>query len=460
MRRHTRSILVVVVLLVFGGTATVAGHPSQMGGEQQSLSIGQATSEQAESETNVTVVTEGFDPDYDPETVLARVEELRDLNAIEDVTLHEYADENESVADVRDQFGAIRPAGARALQLYSNGSTGQRLPLGYTIERDDGVHIYLMNETDVQAYNLSQELVVAHEFVHALQFQHDLISPSRTEFRDDFEMWTTDAILVVTSLIEGDAMTVTEQYRARYGGGENYSVTAYNRTLPRAAWTHSVAGTPYYYGYEFYAAIDADPDVRSAVIRNPPNATAPLLHPAEHVPRKELPPAPDPDLDSNLTGYHTDTVGELVVRHSLRINGLSFPEAADAADGWAGDQMYYYSAPAATATHWVTAWENASEAREFADSWREMLSGLSARATEATTLDDDTLVVPASEEASSVAYVIERDGSTVRVTAASNAELARELAESATESSRSAASNASEERTRISAKNAVSERWW
>lgn len=426
MRRHTVSSFAVVFLLVLGGATTAVGHPSQVSGDEQADWKPQATMGTAVQSSDVTVVAEGFDPSYDPETILARVEQFRELDATEDITLHEYADEDGSVGDVRDQFGAIRPAGARALQLYSNGSTEQRLPLGYATERDDGVHIYLMNATDVAEYGLSQQIVLAHEFVHALQFQNDLISPSRTEFRDDFASWTTDAQLVVTSLVEGDAMWVTEQYRAEFGGGgENYSVAGYNRTLPRAAWTHSVAGTPYYCGYEFYEATASDPDARSAVIRNPPNATAPLLHPAEHVPRAELPSPPDPDLGDDLEGYHTDTVGELVVRHTLRINGLSFPEAADAADGWAADRMYYYAGDDATATHWVTGWANESEAQEFEEAWRAMLS------TRNATTEDGTLVVPASEEASSVAYVVEREDSTVRVTAAPSVELARQLADGA-----------------------------
>lgn len=436
MRRHTGAVIAVVLLLVLGGATAVAANPSQVGGGQTSVSqfaptgaepFGQVSENESDAnEDNASVRTEGFDPSYDPETVLARVEALRELRATEDVVLHEYDDENESAGDVPDQFGAIGPAGARALQLFSNGSTDRRLPLGYAVDRDDAVHVYLMDETDVRAYGLSQEVVLAHELTHALQFQHDLISPSRRALRDDFESWTTDAQLVVTSLVEGDAMWVTEEYRERYGGGENFSAAGYNRTLDRAAWTHSVAGLPYYYGYQFYAATDSDPSARSAILRNPPNATAPLLHPARPVPRRELPPEPDVDDAENLSRYHTDTVGEMVVRHALRVNGLSFPRAADAAEGWAGDRMYYYSGVATSATHWVTVWENENEARAFTDAWREMLAERGA------TEVDGTLVVPATEEASSVAYVVDREGATVRLTAAPTPELARRLADAAT----------------------------
>jgi hypothetical protein len=89
--------------------------------------------------------------------------------------------------------------------------------------------------------------------------------------------------------------------------------------------------------------------------------------------------------------------------------------------------MYYYVAEAARGptTHWVTVWENASEAREFAGGWRALLRENGAESV------GDTLHVPASDEASGLYYVIEQDDDVVRVTAAPSEELAERLAESA-----------------------------
>ncbi|WP_135823928.1 hypothetical protein [Halorussus ruber] len=438
MARSGRFALALAVVLVLAGAAPVAGDRTgetgavgpkhDLVGEKNELnSVWQEVDGESES---VVIETEDFEPDYDPEKILSRVEQLRGLSATQGITLHEYDAENGSEYDMRDEFGAIRPIGAQTLQLYSNASTERRQPLGYAVERQAAVHIYLMDDADLAEYGISQEVVLAHELVHALQFQNDLLSSSRREMRSQFQYWTTDTRLVTAALVEGDAMWVTEQYLARYGES-NYSVTSYNRSLARSAWPHSVAGTPYYYGYEFYAMAGSAPDERSDEIESPPNSTAELLHPDERVERAEISPPEIPDSE-NLTRYHADTVGELVVRHSLRINNLSFARAAEVADGWAGDRMYYYAAAGARgpATHWVTAWENEREAREFASAWRSMLAANGARST-GETPTGDTLFVPAGDHAPGIHYVVEREGATVRITAAEEPDTAEQLAEAA-----------------------------
>ncbi|USZ67262.1 hypothetical protein NGM10_11025 [Halorussus salilacus] len=434
MARSGRVAVALAVLLALAGaTPAVGGSTPGAGGTDAGVSVAVSGADPPQdgtttgaNESNDTVVLDGIDPDYDAEATLARVEELRGLSATGPVVVHEYDDEDGPEVDLRDQFGAIRPAGARALQLYSNASAERRLPLGYTVERDDGVHVYLMNATDVERYGVSQEVVLAHEFVHALQFQHDLLSPSREAFRTQFDDWTTDTRLVTTALVEGDAMWTTEGYVERYADGE-YAAADYNRTLAREAWPHSVGGTPYYYGYEYYHEAGSSPEARTAAIRNPPDSTAELLHPDETIERPPIPSPPESSQEFEaLTRHHEDTVGELVVRHALRINGLSFAEAARAADGWSNDRMYYYTEEATTATHWVTAWENETEAQEFADAWREVLD-----ARNATDGENGTLVVPETDDAPAVYYVVEREGSLVRVTAAPNADLAERLSEAA-----------------------------
>ncbi|MFC7079589.1 hypothetical protein [Halorussus caseinilyticus] len=449
-KRGTRVALALAVLLALAsatpavGTATIDDRPAtqttteQQTTEQQTTEADGDQSDDESSDQSVAIETEGFDPDYDPATVLNRVEKLRGRSALQGITLHEYDDEAGEPYDVRDEFAAIRPAGAETLQLYSNASTERRQPLGYTVERQAAVHIYLLNDSDLEDYGVSQEVVLAHEFVHALQFQHELLTPSRTQFRSQFPRWTTDSRLVTTAMVEGDAMWVTEQYVRRYGDGD-YSVTEYNRTLARAAWPHSVAGTPYYYGYEFYEAAGSSPAERSAAIEGPPNSTAELLHPTEPRANVPVPDAPEIPDSEKLTRYHTDTVGELVIRHSLRMNGLSFQRAADAADGWAADRMYYYAAAGAAgpATHWVTAWEDEREAREFAAAWRSMLDARGARSA------GDTVFVPASDHASGIHYVVSREGATVRITAAEMADTAERLA-AVTDSAASSEDDAAE----------------
>ncbi|WP_132056850.1 hypothetical protein [Halorussus amylolyticus] len=450
MARSARVAVVLAVMLALAGATPALGASTP--GDGESTAVGPTTAErdgpttvttETTTETSTTtangnetttqsdederVVTKGFDPDYDPEGVLSRVESLRDLTATDEIVLHEYDDADGPETDLRDQFADVRPEGARALQLYSNASTDRRMPLGYAVERADGVHIHLMNASDLAKYDIAQEVVLAHEFVHALQFQHDLISPSREEFRTHFGEWTTDTQLVATAVVEGDAMWTTREYVDAYAGG-GYSVGDYNRTLARPAWPHSIAGAPYYYGHEYYRASGGSPDERSAAIRRPPNSTAELLHPDASAGSGARAPLPAPPNSSQefgeLTTYHEDTVGELAIRHALRINDVSYADAAAAADGWANDRMYYATEQATSATHWVTVWDDETEAAEFAETWRGMLDARGAK-----TGANGTLVVPASDDAPSVHYVVERDGDTVRITTAPDAALAERFAQ-------------------------------
>jgi hypothetical protein len=384
----------------------------------------ETTTDEVSDDQTIEIETDGFDPEYDPAEVLRRVEALRNLSATQGITIHEFDEDESATYDMQDKFGGIRPAGARTLQLFSNDSTEKRQPLGYTVEREAAVHIYLMNASDVEQYGVTQEVVLAHEFVHALQFQHELLTPSRKHLRSHFSRWTTDSRLVTTALIEGDAMTVTEQYFERYATQGNYSVSDYNRSLDRAAWPHSVAGLPYYYGYEFYEETGDSPEARSAALERPPNATADLLHPDESVAPAPLPGPLLPAEEDNLTRFHADTVGELVVRHTLRLNGLSFDRSVEIAKGWANDRMDYYAAEGASGpvTHWVTVWDDESEAREFADGWRAMLDENGAVPV------GDTFRVPATDESPAVYYSIEREGDVVRITAGPSEELVERLA--------------------------------
>lgn len=378
------------------------------------------------------VETVGFTPSYDPESVLRSVERLRGLEATGPIVVHEYGDTDERLLDVADEFGAIRPSGAKALQLYSNGSSDRTLPYGYTVPNDGKIHVHLMNETDLADYGLSQRVVLAHELTHALQFQHEIITPTREEFREHFGEWTTDARLVSTSMYEGDAMVVTAQYHERTEGTE-FDIERYNETLPHAAWPRSLGGTPYYYGHAYFASRDMTPEMRTEAIREPPPSSRGLLHadPAGAPEPSAYGSAdlPDPgwlSTDDSLSRLSTDRLGELAIRHTFRINGFAYPEAAAAAAGWTDGRMYYFRTDGGTdAVYWTTAWENDSEARAFATAWETLLERNGATTTDGVT------VVPADDAAPEGYYVIRQEGSTVHVLWAPTEPVVQRLAERA-----------------------------
>lgn len=412
------SSLVLAALLVLAGCLVPA-----TAGTGSAVPTSTSTTTTAETPT---IELQGFDPAYDPAAILERVERLRGLEATGKVVIHEYGDRNRSVPDVDDSFGAIRPAGAKALRLYSNGTSRSKLSLGYTIQRDGVTHVHLMNASDLTAHGVPQDVVLAHEFTHVLQFQHGIITPSRGEFREDFEQWTTDAQLVSTALYEGDAMAVTTRYYEATRGAA-FDVERYNETLARSIWPYSLGGTPYYYGYRYHAALADSAAGRTELIRDPPASSRGLLHPAEAKPDANRSTAVSPPgwvlRNESLTVDHTDRVGELALRHTFRVNGVPFPRAVAAADGWTDDTMTYVrTEDGSRAIVWTTAWENGTEAREFRTAWRALLDSKGAKRS------DGAVVVPAGDAAPSGTYVITREGGTVRVVWSQGGTAARSVA--------------------------------
>lgn len=380
----------------------------------------------------VEIETAGFEPSYDPRAVLDRVEALRGIDAVGRIVLHEYDDRNESVPDVEDTFGAIRPAGSKALGLYSNASSRSKLPLGYTVQRGNVTHIHLMNATDLRAHGVAQDVVLAHEFTHAIQFQHGIITPSREEFREDFGRWTTDARLVSTALYEGDAMVVTAEYYEATRD-EPFDIERHNETLSRAIWPYSLGGTPYYYGYRYHRAVADSPAERTELIRDPPATSRQLLHPDEGEgaamgagERFDGSPPEWVAGSDALRTDHVDRIGELAIRHTFRVNGLSFDRASSAAAGWVDDTMYYLRTDDGTrAVVWTVEWADDAEAREFQKAWRALLDSRNATEKEGLTL------VPASDDAPASAYAVDRDGSTVRIIWSLDADAVRSVDERA-----------------------------
>ena len=426
------SPLVLAVMLVLAGCLVPA--PAAVG------SAATASVPPNPSAETPPIEVKGFDPGYDPASILERVERLRGLEATGKVVIHEYGDRNGKIPDVDDSFGAIRPAGAKALRLYSNGTSRSKLSLGYTVQRGNVTHVHLMNASDLTSHGVPQDVVLAHEFAHVLQFQHGIITPSRGEFREDFEQWTTDAQLVSTALYEGDAMVVTTQYYEATRG-EKFDVERYNETLARSIWPYSLGGTPYYYGHRYHTALADSAAERTELIRHPPASSRELLHPAEVKPGANRSTAVSPPgwilRNGTLTVDHTDRIGELAIRHTFRINGVPFSRAAAAADGWIDDTMTYVGTKGAKGTKdtrgtkgaraivWTTTWENRTEAREFREAWRALLDSKGAKSR------GEAVVVPAGDAAPSGTYVITRSGDTVRIIWAHGEAVARSVAAAA-----------------------------
>lgn len=359
-----------------------------------------------------------FDPSYDAQAVLERVEALRSLNATGPIVVHVYPRTPGLQVDPADQVLGIRPAGALVLGVRSTGTVQARQPLGYTLRRNGTVHVYLMSRGGLARFNASQELVLAHELVHALQYQHDLVANRREELRRAFANWTTDTRLTARAVIEGDAMVTTRRYQERYAPNATYP--QYPRPVPpRAAWQTTLGTAPYIVGLEYFQTVGTGPSVRTAALRDPPPDTRHLLHPQAATLDGGIPKAPTEI--GGFDRYWSDTVGELAIRRLLQVNGLTAQRAAEAASGWLHDRMGYYEGEDGRVVIWRIQWHDSAAAAQFLEAYR---AGFLARNA---TIENDLLVTPATNTTPRTVLAIERRDDRVLIVGADAVDRVRAL---------------------------------
>lgn len=427
--RELSSVLFALLVVLSGCTVLGPGSddgPATQGqsptptGDVESRATATVAAPTTEAPGDAALVLED-ELSVDARQVLERVERLRGLELAGPVEIHTYEIDDDVAAgtevNMPDNPGPIERRGARALQLYSDGGAVPGQPMGYVHRKGGVIHVHAMNRDGLDTLGLSQESVLAHEFVHVLQYQHGI------DLDDGTWPETSDGQTAWFAVVEGNAALVQQQYRDRYLTNTTH-VTDRNVTGTRAGWAMHRVSIAYYYGYQYALAAD-DWDARSENARYPRvNTTAALLHP-DSAPTEPGQPVPVPDVDG-LIVTDTDGVGELLVRLTLRTNGASFPEAARAAHGWRNDTMVYYDDTEyrdVEAVYWGTRWANASEAAEFAGAWRAMLDRLNASRS------DELVVVPArTDRYPTVYYAIDRSGAVVRIAAGEDRSAVRQIA--------------------------------
>lgn len=211
------------------------------------------------------------------------------------------------------------------------------------------------------------ERVLAHEYVHVVQFRTGAVRAVRLATDRTF-----DGRMASRATIEGAAVFGADAYWARYLG---------NGTRPRADARALYEGTtgagrlsaaPYLFGYRHAAARVDDPANLSTVYRDPPTTSEQLLHPAvTEGPATLETRASETEWRGAVTGQR---YGELFVRAALRA-GVNRSAAARAAAGWGSDARLDFVGPARERGYaWVLRFDDAVNATEFravAEAWLE-----------------------------------------------------------------------------------------
>ncbi|CAN5750316.1 hypothetical protein BH24CHL6_BH24CHL6_11060 [soil metagenome] len=344
------------------------------------------------------------------DAIVAQVPELRQLEPLREVP-YEFVTREEFQVDLQDlideetdpeelateertlkRLGLLAPEvdlREAILELY-----GSQVAAFY---RPDTGSFYIIGEP--QTLTSFDQMVVAHEFTHALQDHHfDL---EGTRISDPSE---GDAALAQTAAIEGDASllmilwgqaNLTPQELMSIGNDINPADLDLLERMPPIL--RRQLEFPYNDGLLFSLAVFAEGFSWAGIdetLGTPPASTEQILHPEKYF-AGEAPVIVDlPDLSSALgVGWqrnYTQTMGELNIQVWVgggeepidAIPGLP-PEQphADAAAGWGGDRLVMYEhADDGWAIAWEIAWDTAADADDFLVRARELQDTLDGQA--------------------------------------------------------------------------------
>jgi hypothetical protein len=254
------------------------------------------------------------------------------------------------------------------------------------------------------------EVVLAHEFVHVVQFQRDQVSAVRRNVGGT----STDARWTARSIVEGVAVWTETRYVETYGldaptGGER-TTTLYTEATPGTPFRHGQAA--YLFGYDYVRNQSPGLDRVEGLYERPPTTSEQVLH--------GLDPGTEPPTElyvrtiaegTTWRGSATDTLGEAYARVVLE-NGVSVPESVDAAAGWGNDRLVTYrERPTANASFvWVTRWDTAADATEFRDAMNATFDAGGDRTGDRWRLDGDVRATTVRPDDTTVVVAVGEDG--------------------------------------------------
>jgi hypothetical protein len=339
------------------------------------------------------------DPDQISADVLSQmaeievqVETLRGLNAnstvhrslltqqqlrqnVIDELLADYTDQ-EALDDafVLSQFGLLVrdfPLHDFYIDLYSEGIAGYF--------DDEAQRMYVLQGSE---FGGPERITYAHEFVHALQDQrYDL--DEGLGFNDETCEEDSERCAALSSLVEGDATLLEEQWLRTYATSEDLmDLMEYYDALDMQVFERAPRFIqedllfPYLSGVEFVRALYDEAGwagVDQAYL-NPPVSTEQILHPdrfPDDVPDVLVVPQIAEFLGSAWRKVDADVLGEWFTRLVLE-EFIGTAEAYEAAEGWGGDYYLAFEHRESEQSILVllSSWDTVRDAHEFAAAFR------------------------------------------------------------------------------------------
>ena len=257
---------------------------------------------------------------------------------------------------------------------------------GYYNIVNDSVNIVVRAEDgNSDTLTIPQQVIYAHEIVHALQDQHfdlERIIDDANQGHD------RDRRLAMYALFEGDANYIMIDFLRRLNDADADAVNLAYSGLPEPESDPAVPPViinaiefPYRQGYQFVAELVTAlgwEGVNKALRDNPPQTTEQIYHPQRYLAGEGAMPVSIPDLGQAIgTQWRTaydGPVGEFFLRQHLEVY-LAAHQADDVASGWGGDRMRIYTNEADDQLIWVLyqVWDTPGDAREFAGGYQHLL---------------------------------------------------------------------------------------
>lgn len=231
---------------------------------------------------------------------------------------------------------------------------------------------------------LLEQIVYAHEFVHALQDQHFGLEAllAQAEAEDN-----GDRALATLALVEGDATIVMNTFTQQTIRGREFSallellvggVRAGNLTLPPG--TPDIIAQeltwPYFGGEQFIRQLweEGGWEIVNAAYDNPPISTEQIYHPDRYLAGEGPVVVALGDasaaLGTNWALSDTGVFGEFYLRQWLGAV-LDGDTVNIAATGWGGDTYQIYSANDALAWRMHLVWDTDTDQTEFLDALQD-----------------------------------------------------------------------------------------
>lgn len=216
--------------------------------------------------------------------------------------------------------------------------------------------------------DLVGEMLLSHEYTHALQDQYFDLNRMQEETKDD------DQSLALGCLIEGDATASSL---------DTLFSQAHSETTPEifdetdGHIMQQLMLFKYLGGLRFVREQlkKGGYSYLNTLFENPPRSTEQILHPEKYP--NELPDAVS--LESMLNNIEAEyelleenVFGEYVLRQYLNLH-LSLEQSKKMAEGWNGDRYAVYEKGNHRIFLWKTHWDTSEDAQEFFEGYRQFL---------------------------------------------------------------------------------------